>query len=105
MVKWGSTLNTCVHAYETEINLSMEAFQLKFVHIVYIVYIVHIPLYHKSKVIIVVSSYLKVDSFALLSKNRFSVLHRIKCLKLPEYDIDLKKIECKVMLIIFLSLH
>ena len=27
MVKWGSTLNTCVHAYETKINLSMEDFQ------------------------------------------------------------------------------
>jgi hypothetical protein len=71
---------------------------------VYIVYIVHIPLYHKSKVIIVVSSYLEVDSFALLSKNRFSVLHRIKCLKSPERDIDLKFLECKVMLIIFFSL-
>jgi hypothetical protein len=51
---------------------------------VYIVYIVHIPLYHKSKVIIVVSSYLEVDSFALLSRSRFSMLHRIKCLKSPE---------------------
>jgi hypothetical protein len=56
MTKWGSTLNTCVHAYETKTNLSMKAFQLKLVHIVYIVYIVHIPLYHKSKVIIVVPS-------------------------------------------------
>jgi hypothetical protein len=71
---------------------------------VYIVYIVHIPLYHKSKVIIVVSSYLEVDSFALLSRSRFSVLHRIKCLKSSKRDIDLKFLECKVMLIIFLSL-
>jgi hypothetical protein len=31
-------------------------------------------------------------------------LHRIKCLKSPERDIDLKFLECKVMLIIFLSL-
>jgi hypothetical protein len=69
-----------------------------------VVYIVHFPLYHKSKVIIVVPSYLEVDSFALLSKNRFSVLHRIKCLKSPEHDIDLKFLECKAMLIIFLSL-
>jgi hypothetical protein len=74
------------------------------VDIMYIVYIVHIPLYHKSKVIIVVSSYLEVDSFALLSRSRFSMLHRIKCLKSPERDIDLKFLECKVMLIIFLSL-
>jgi hypothetical protein len=70
----------------------------------YIIYIVHIPLYHKSKVIIVVSSYLEVDSFAFLSKNRFSVLHRIKCLKSPERDFDLKFLECKLILIIFLSL-
>jgi hypothetical protein len=73
---------------------------------VYIVYIVHITLYYKSKVIIVVPSYLEVDSFVLLCfsvKNRFSVLHRIKCLKSPECDIDLKFLECKVMLIIFLS--
>jgi hypothetical protein len=74
-------LNTCVHAYETKTNLSME-----------------------SKVIIVVPSYLEVDSFTLLSKNRFSLLHRIKCLKSPERDIDLKFLECKVMLIVFLSL-
>ncbi len=101
MVKWGSTLNTCVHAYETKTNLSMEAFQLKHA---YIVYIVHIPLYHKSKVIIVVSSYLEVDSFALLCRNRFSVLHRIKCLKSPERDLDLRFFECKAKLITFLSL-
>lgn len=102
MVKWGSTLNTCVHAYETKTILSMEAFQLK--TYIYYVYIVHISLYHKSKVIIVVSSYLEVDSFVLLSRNRFSVLHRRKCLKSPERDIDLKFLECKLMLIIFLSL-
>jgi hypothetical protein len=71
---------------------------------VYIVYIIHIPLYHESKVIIVVSSYLEVDSFALLSKSRFAVLHRIKCFKSPEHDIDLKFVECKLILIIFLSL-
>jgi hypothetical protein len=71
---------------------------------VYIVYIVHIPMYHKSKVIIVFSSYLEVDNFALLSRSRFSMLRRIKCLKSPERDIDLKFLECKVMLIIFLSL-
>jgi hypothetical protein len=70
----------------------------------YIVYIAHISLYHKSKMIIVVPSYLEVDSFALLSKNRFFVLHRIKCLKSPERDFDLKFLECKVMLIIFLWL-
>jgi hypothetical protein len=70
----------------------------------YILYIIYIPLYHKSKVIIVVSSYLEVDSFALLSRSRFSVLHRIKCLKSPEHDIDLIFLECKVMLISFLSL-
>jgi hypothetical protein len=71
---------------------------------VYIVYVVHIPPYHKSKVIIVVSSYLEVDSFALLFRSRFSMLHRIKYSKSPERDIDLKFLECKVMLIIFLSL-
>jgi patatin-like phospholipase/acyl hydrolase len=71
----------------------------------YIVYIIYIPLYHKSKVIIVVPTYLEVDSFALLSKNRFSVLHYIKCLKSPKHDIDLKFLECKVMLIVFLSLN
>jgi hypothetical protein len=70
----------------------------------YIIYIVYIPLYHKSKVIIVVPSYLDVDSFALLSKNRFSMLHRIKCLKSRERDFDLKFLKYKVMLIIFLSL-
>jgi hypothetical protein len=70
----------------------------------YIVYIVHIPLYHKSKVIIVVSSYLEADSFALLSRSRFSMPHRIKYLKSLERDFDLKYLECKVMLIIFLSL-
>jgi hypothetical protein len=70
----------------------------------YIVYVVHIRLYHKSKVIIVVPSYLEVDSFALLCKNRFSMRHRIKYLKSLERDIDLKFFECKVMLIIFLSL-
>jgi hypothetical protein len=46
-------------------------------------------------VIIVVPSYLEVDSFALLSKNRFSVLHHIKCLKSPERDIDLKSLMLK----------
>jgi hypothetical protein len=61
--------------------------------------------YHKSKVIIVVPSYLEVDSFALLSKNRFSVLHHIKCLKSPEHDIDLKFLECKLIIIIFLLLN
>jgi hypothetical protein len=70
----------------------------------YIVYIIYIPLYHKCKVIIVVPSYLEVDSFTLLSKNRFSMIHRIKCLKSPERDIDLKFLKCKVMLIIFLLL-
>jgi hypothetical protein len=71
---------------------------------VYIVYIVHIPLYHKSKVIIIVSSYLEVDSFALLSRSRLSMLHRIKCLKSLERDFVLKFIKCEVMLIIFLLL-
>jgi hypothetical protein len=94
-------LDTCVHAYETKTNLSMEAFQLK--TCTYYIYCTY-SLYHKSKVIIVVPSYLEVDSFALLSKNRFSVLHRIKCLKSQERDIDLKFLECKVILIIFLSL-
>jgi hypothetical protein len=104
MVKWGSTLNTCVHAYETKTNLSMEAFKLKTcTYCVYCIYCTY-SFVHKSEVIIVVPSYLEVDSFALLSKNRFSVLHRIKCLKSPERDIDLKFLECKVMLIIFLSL-
>jgi hypothetical protein len=42
----------------------------------YIIYIVHNPPYHKSKVIIVVSSYLEVDTFALLSRNRFYMLQQ-----------------------------
>ena len=65
----------------------------------YIVYIVHIPLYHKSKVTIVSFSYLEVDSFALLSRNIFSVLHRRNFKKSPERDLDLKFLECKVLLV------
>jgi hypothetical protein len=42
MVKWGSTLNTCVHAYETKTNLSIEAFQLKICKLLCILYILYI---------------------------------------------------------------
>jgi hypothetical protein len=56
-------------------------------------------------VVIIVSSYLEVDSFTLLSINRFSVLYRIKCLKSPECDIDLKFLECKVMLTSWMPVH
>ena len=69
MVKWGSTLNTCVHAYETKTNLFMEDFQLKtFKYCVYCIY--HAPLCIKIKLLIIVL--VKVSArFGFLRRNRF----------------------------------
>ena len=50
MIKWGSTLNTCVHAYEIKANISMEASHPKTCK--YCVY----TSVHKNKMLIVVSN-------------------------------------------------
>ena len=87
MVKWGSTLNTCVHAYETKTNLFMEDFQLKTCkYCVYFIY--HAPLCIKIKLLIIVL--VEVDADLDFCTETDFFCPPLKSLKFEKNRIDLK---------------